>query len=56
MLKLDENVLKSRISEIDSNLEMLLDKGSTNDDVLAIMKELLSVTKIKNRMSDYLDE
>lgn len=53
-MKKEDEVLNKRLKEIESGIDEVLEKGSENDDILEIMKDLLITTKIKNKMSDYL--
>lgn len=53
-MKKEEEMLAEKLSEIEDGIDTVLQNGSENEDVLAIMKELLTVTKVKNKMKYYL--
>lgn len=52
---MDKRLLKERLNMIEEGIETVLEQGSENEDVLEIMKEILEATKVKNKISDYLD-
>ena len=53
-MKREEDRLAKTLNELEKGIDSVLEKGSENDEVLEIMKELLSVTKVKNKMKYYL--
>lgn len=56
IIKQEEEILQERLSKIQEGINTALEKGSENEDVLEIMKELLLATKVKNKMKYYLDD
>lgn len=53
-MKKEEKMLAEKLSKIEEGIDTVLQEGSENEDVLEIMKELLTITKVKNKMKYYL--
>lgn len=48
--------LSKTLSSLESNLEIVLSKGSPQEDVLLIMKTLLEDIKIRTSINEYIEE
>ena len=48
--------LNKTLSSLESNLEIVLSKGSPQEDVLLIMKTLLEDIKIGTSINEYIEE
>lgn len=48
--------LSKTLSSLENNLEIVLSKGSPQEDVLLIMKTLLEDIKIRTSINEYIEE
>ena len=53
---IDSTYWLARKNYLKSNIDLVIEQGSSNKDILLIMKELLDDIKINTSLTEYIDE